>query len=203
VKKYNPLGLFLNSSLKELWIYRYRILSALFLSRESIIPVVCIDEFRGLFDTSDRRRYLERKKQFNLEFFKSLRVMCTSNDMNLVLVVASQDPLRKIVGRVGQTSRFFNVFNQIIVNPFNLEEAEEFVQMKGDQAQFDNVERDYMLNLSRRGGLRGQYWPIVLESVGQLIEDDKNLLGLTYHPKDRSYLRDLRRRLQDKLNAVM
>ena len=57
--------------------------------------------------------------------------MADSQNTNLVLVIVSQDPLKKIVGKVGHESGFFNIFNHIRLGSFSLEEAEDFVQTKG------------------------------------------------------------------------
>jgi hypothetical protein len=157
------------------------------LSREAVIPVLCIDEFNSIAGDSQHRR------QFNLSFFRSLRNMANSHDMNLVLVIASQDPLKKIVGRVGHESGFFNIFDLITIRPFSLAEAEDFVQTKGDQAQFTDIERDYLLKLGGRGWwLWRKYWPICLEQIGELMYPDRGKL------KDKQYWRNLRKKLVGK-----
>jgi hypothetical protein len=163
------------------------------LSREEIVPVLCIDEFGNIASNS------QRKKQFNLDFFRSLRTMADSQNMNLVLVIASQDPLKKIVGRVGHESGFFNIFNRITVRPFCLSEAEDFVQTKGDQAHFTDIERDYLLKLGGQGWwLWRRYWPIRLEQVGALIWSDRALGADYYQPEDKQYWRNLKKRLAEE-----
>ena len=85
--------------------------------------VLCIDEFEGL----------SNRQIFNLSFFRSLRAMAQAG---LVLVVASRKPLIDIVGRDGETSGFFNIFEQLTLKPFNIDIARKFAQDKGDQAGF-------------------------------------------------------------------
>ncbi len=173
------------------------------LSRTGIIPVVCIDEFSGLFDQEERSRYRDRRKEFNLDFFRSLRVMCENPDINFVLVIASQDSLKKIVGQAGRASGFFNIFNQIIVRPFNLNEAEEFIEDKGNQALFTDVERDQMLKLGAPGwGISRRYWPIRLELIGELILSDKLSNTSQYRPDDPRYWKKFKRKLEEKYREV-
>ena len=163
------------------------------LSREEIVPVLCIDEFGNVTSNPQRR------KQFNLDFFRSLRTMADSQNTNLVLVIASQDPLKKIVGRVGHESGFFNIFDRIMVRPFSLSEAEDFVQTKGDQAQLTDIERDYLLKLGGQGWwLWRKYWPIRLEQAGALIWSDRALNANCYQPEDKQYWRNLKRRIAEK-----
>jgi hypothetical protein len=162
------------------------------LSREAITLVLCIDEFNSIANS------LQRKKQFNLDFFRSLRMLADSQTTNLVLVIASQDPLRKIVGRVGHESGFFNIFSQITVKPFRLSEAESFVQTKGDQAQFTDLERDYLLKFGGKGRwIWCKYWPIRLELAGGTIWSDRALGPGHYFPKEKAYWNNLKKRLAE------
>src|SRR5436853_2386273 len=92
-------------------------------SRRHQVIVLCIDEFEGFGN----------HQEFDLNFFTALRAL---TQCGLCLVVASKEPLINIVGELGKTSGFFNVFRQCILNPFTTKEAEYFVQAKGDQARF-------------------------------------------------------------------
>jgi hypothetical protein len=154
-----------------------------------IITVLRIDEFTGI------ARY---KKEFNLDFFRSLRAMASDENTNLVLVIASQIPLQKTVGKVGHESGFFNIFHNIPLRPFNLDEAEEFVQSTGDEARFDDLERDYLLKLGLRGkGLRRKHWPVLLEEAGNLLWEkklnDKNYSQLS----SKTYWRKLKKEMAE------
>lgn len=173
------------------------------LSRTGIIPVVCIDEFSGLFEQGERSRYRDRRREFNLDFFRNLRVMCENPDINLVLVIASQNSLKRIVGQAGRASGFFNIFNQITVRPFSLNEAEDFIEDKGNQALFTDIERDQMLRLGASGWeISRRYWPIRLELIGELILNDKLSNTSQYRPDDPNYWKKFKRKLEEKYRQI-
>lgn len=163
------------------------------ISRKKIVTVLCIDEFNNITINP------QRKKQFNLAFFRSLRNMADSQNSSFVLVIASHNSLKRIVGRIGHESGFYNIFDQIMIKPFRLTEAEDFVQTKGDQAQFTDLERDHLLKLGGRGWwLWSQYWPLQLEQTGKAMWDDRVLGPDYFQPEDRKYWRKLKKRLGQK-----
>ena len=155
-------------------------------------PILCIDEFEGL----------DNEQEFDLNFFRSLRSIA---EAGLVLVVASKRPLIEIVGEPGKTSGFFNIFEQLTIEPFNLEEAEAFAKAKGNQAGFTDQERDLLL---KYGQTEEQRWsPLRLQLVGKMLLGDKLLgekEGIRYYsPNDPSYWQKFERRLEDKYRGVV
>ena len=161
---------------------------------EKIVPVLCIDEFEGFFNTPGRRQ------QFDMDFFRSLRLM--ANEQHLVLIVVSQASLRKIVGKIGRTSGFFNVFDPIEVRPFTLQEAQNFIETKGNQADFSFLEKDRMLKYGREGRIFKQYWPLRLELVGEMLLTDKEMGSDHYRPLEREYWKEFKKVLEQRYGNV-
>jgi hypothetical protein len=156
------------------------------------VPVLCIDEFEGFGD----------RGVFDLHFFSALRAM-TQN--GLCLIVASKRPLIEVVGEYGKTSGFFNVFEQLMIRPFSVKEAERFVQSKGAQAGLTDQERTYLLQYGQHAG---KYWPIRLQLVGKMLLEDKLLAAQEqdsdyYQPEDPHYWQEFERRLEEAYQGVM
>ena len=155
-------------------------------------PVLCIDEFEGFGDL-----YL-----FDLSFLKGLRAM---TQLGLVLVVASKKPLFDIVGENGNTSGFFNVFEQLTLTPFTAEEAGAFVQAKCIQAGFNDDERDRLLQYGQVGE---QLWlPVRLQLVGKMLLEERRLAEREstdhYRPIDPHYWQKFEQRLEEKYRGVV
>jgi hypothetical protein len=162
------------------------------LKSKNQISILCIDEFEGF----------DNRNEFDLNFYIGLRAIA---QMGLGLVIASKNPLIDIVGDYGKTSGFFNVFEQHVLKPFNLEEAEKFAQAKSIQAGFTDQERIYLL---RYGQNDEQLWPpLRLQLVGKMLLEDKNLAVTEgshyYRPNDLNYWRDFERRLEEKYQGVV
>jgi hypothetical protein len=156
------------------------------LKESHLTPILCIDEFEGL----------NNRAEFNLQFFRGLRAISTSG---LGLVIASKRTLLSIVGSDGQTSGFFNIFEACMLKAFNEKEAREFVQVKGDQAQFNEQERTLLLKYGQQGE---QGWPpLRLQLAGKLLLDDKN--DGSCHPNNLDYQRFFTTRLEEKYRAVV
>jgi serine/threonine protein kinase len=156
------------------------------------IALLCIDEFEGL----------GKRQEFTLDFFTSLRAM---TQIGLGLVVASRSPLIDIVGDIGKTSGFFNVFEQLTLEPFSLEEAQAFVQAKGHQAGFTDHERNCLL---KYGQVEKDQWPpIRLQLVGKMLLEDKTLARKEgshyYRPNDPGYWQKFEQRLEEKYRGVV
>ena len=155
-------------------------------------PVICIDEFERFSD----------RQSFDLNFFTSLRAM---TQFGLILVVASKSPLIEVVGDYGNTSGFFNVFEQLTLKPFTAREAEIFVQAKGAQAGFTEEEQKRLLQYGQE---IGTYWPLRLQLTGKLLLEDK-VLSLKendssyYRPSDTHYWHDFEERLKEKYRGVV
>ncbi|MCX9025985.1 MAG: helix-turn-helix domain-containing protein [Candidatus Methanoperedens sp.] len=159
-------------------------------------PVLCIDEFESLC----------KCRGFRLDFLEHLRAL---TQIGFVLVTASKRPLIEVVddvmGTEGQTSPFFNVFEQITLNPFSQREAEQFVCEKGTQAAFNEQERAFLL---RYGQQERQQWPpLRLQLVGEMLEMDKMLAQQgepeRYRPQDPSYWEVFEKRLCEKYRGVV
>ena len=167
------------------------------LRAKQLTPVLCIDEFEHFGNSA----------VFDLSFFTSLRSL-TGPGLELCLVVASKTPLIDIVGDIGKTSGFFNVFEQLTLNPFDVAEAEEFVQGKGAQADFTEQECDYLRTYGREYTTDGPQWPpLRLQLVGEMLEQDKRLAASHhprhYRPTDVTYWKDFEQRLTEKYRGMV
>ena len=155
-------------------------------------PVLCVDEFEGFSD----------QHVFGLSFLKGLRAMA---QVGLVLVVASKRPLFDIVGENGNTSGFFNIFEQLILAPFTVEEAESFVQAKSIQAGFTDHEHDRLLRYAQ--GDEQEWLPIRLQLVGKMLLEQKRLAEREgqnhYRPTDPLYWKQFEQRLEEKYRGVV
>ncbi len=160
------------------------------------IPVLCIDEFEALC----------KCRGFCLEFLENLRAL---TQIGLVLITASKRPLIEVVDNVmgaeGRTSPFFNVFEQVTLNPFSRQDAERFADEKGAQAGFDAQERGFLLQYGQQE--RQQWPPLRLQLVGNMLEVDKMLARTSdperYRPQDPSYWQDFETRLNEKYGGTV
>jgi transcriptional regulator with XRE-family HTH domain len=127
------------------------------------VPVLCIDEFEGFGN----------RAEFTLDFFRALRAMTQKFD--LVLVAISRSSLSAIVGKDVETSGFFNIFEQLTLAPFDFQEASEFIQLKGQQANFTEIEYQCMW---KYGEESKQEWPpLRLQLVGKMLLADRVQAG--------------------------
>jgi hypothetical protein len=144
------------------------------------VPVLCLDEFEAFGD----------HHTFQLSFFAGLRALTQAG---LVLVVASKHPLIEIVGDYGRTSGLFNVFEQLTLKPFTPQEVERFARDKSAQARFTPAEYARLLHY-------GQAWPVRLQLVGKLLQEDQALAhgvdATYYRPEDQSYWDEFEERLE-------
>lgn len=162
------------------------------LQAQHIKPVLCVDEFEGFFN----------QKDFDCDFFAGLRYLATNG---LILVTVSKRPLMDLVGEHCQTSGFFNIFEQITLKPFNELEAEEFVQAKGKQANFNGDERAVVL---KYGQVNKQEWPpLRLQLVGKNPLEDKKLAVQGhpeyYQPGKQDYWKDFGQRVEEIYRGVV
>jgi len=156
------------------------------LQENQLSPILCIDEFEGF----------SNKTEFNLLFFRELRAISSTG---LGLVVASKRTLMNIIGNDGYASGFFNIFEACILRPFNEKEATEFVQIKGDQAKFNEQERQLLFQFGQQG--EQQWHPLRLQLAGKLLLDDKNEGNC--HPQEREYQQTFAAKLEEKYLAVV
>lgn len=155
------------------------------LKAKQITPVLCIDEFEGLGN----------RKEFTLDFFRGLRAM--THSYGLVLVVASRNPLSAVVGKDVETSGFFNIFEQIVLEPFNIDEASEFIQQKGRQAAFTEQESAWMW---KYGEESEQEWPALrLQLIGKMLLDIRQQVQQNTRNDAQN---DIRQKFEQRLEQV-
>ena len=154
------------------------------LKAKNKVPVLCIDEFEGF----------GKRQEFTLDFYRALRAMTQKFD--LALVVVSRNPLSQVVGKDGETSGFFNVFETCMLEPFGVQEARDFIQAKGQQANFGQLEYACMW---KYGEISEQKWPpLRLQLVG------KQLLAEKDQQRDAPlYWQQFERRLEDVYRGVV
>jgi transcriptional regulator with XRE-family HTH domain len=129
------------------------------LQKKHIIPVLCIDEFEGFGN----------RKEFTLDFFRALRAM--TQKFGLTLIAVSRSPLSAIVGKDVETSGFFNIFEQLTLKPFSVEEAREFIQAKGKEADFTQQEYELIWKYGEEDV--HQWPPLRLQLVGKMLLADR------------------------------
>lgn len=135
------------------------------LVEEGQTPVLFIDNFEAF----------TKQEEFNSRFFEALRAM---TQVGLALVVASRQSLIRIVSRSTNRSPFFNVFAQIKLSSFDLNEAQEFVHSKAIQAGFTDQEQDDMLHYGQDSS--GRWPPLRLQLVGNMLLEKKDRNRLDY-----------------------
>jgi AAA domain len=153
--------------------------------------ILCIDEFEGL----------SKKADFDLNFFKGMRSIAQTG---LTLVTASKNSLPDIVGKPGETSGFFNIFQQLTLAPFTYDETWTFAEKKGLQAGFTKQEQDVLL---KYGKIDEQAWsPARLQLVGKILQNDIYLAKTEgthyYRPNDESYWEYFEKRLDDGYGTI-
>ncbi len=150
------------------------------------IYVLCIDEFEGI--------------KFDERLLNSLRSLATSG--KLCIITASRRPLFSIIkDKLGKTSPFFNIFEQIQLGLFGYEEAEKFATEKGPQAGFDCPEQQYLLQYAEEGGNQQRWYPIKLQLVGEMIEEDRYYHQ--YQPDNAEYWQRFRATMNERLSGLM
>ncbi|HEY4032547.1 MAG TPA: AAA family ATPase [Ktedonobacteraceae bacterium] len=161
----------------------------------AVTPVLCIDEFEGFFN----------KQAFDFEFLANLRYLA-QND-RLVLVIGSKSQLIDLVSEHYKTSPFFNIFDQLLLKPFDKAEAEEFAQKKSTQAGWNDEERAALLTYGQEKKGQHKWSPLRLQLVGQMLLEDKYLAATGmpnyYRPDDAIYWREFEQRLEEKYRGVM
>ena len=154
------------------------------LKAKNIVPVLCIDEFEG-FGNRD---------EFTLDFFRALRAMTQKFD--LVLVAISRSPLHAIVGKDVETSGFFNIFEPLTLEPFDVSEAGEFIQAKGRQANF--IELEYQCIWKYGEESEHEWPPLRLQLVGKMLLADR---GQSAH--NSAFWQKFEQRLEDVYRGVV
>lgn len=155
------------------------------------IPILCLDEFEAFCKLPD----------VHLAVLEHLRALIQSG---LGVVLVSQRPLLDVVaalsGEQQRASPFFNVFRQITLRPFTVQEALSFVTAKGSQAHFSQEEQDYLLRYGRQED-QDLWPPLRLQLTGTLLQEDKALAvqenPVCYRPQDPDYWQDFARRVEE------
>ncbi len=124
---------------------------------KKLVPVLCVDEFE----------HFGGNQEFTLDFFAGLRAMCNTSD--LVLVIASKQPLYLVAHKSAQGSPFFNIFERILLKPFTFSETEQFIREKGNAARLSPQERDYLWNYGRVSPSEQAWLPLRLQLAGKLL----------------------------------
>jgi transcriptional regulator with XRE-family HTH domain len=154
------------------------------LKNSNTIPILCIDEFEGLGD----------RKEFTLDFFRGLRAM--AHGYGLVLITISRQPLSAVVGKDVETSGFFNIFEQVTLEPFTYEEAADFIQEKSKQANFTEPESQC---LWKYGEESEREWPALrLQLVGKMLMEERGQRG-----NDAKYWQRFEQRLEEIYKEVV
>ena len=154
------------------------------LKAKGIVPVLCIDEFEGFGN----------RAEFTLDFFRGLRAMTQKFD--LVLIAISRSSLSTIVGKDVETSGFFNIFEPLTLEPFDFSEASVFIQVKGMQASFTEIEYQCIW---KYGEESVQEWPpLRLQLVGKMLLADRG-----QSTQDPLYWQRFEQRLEDVYRGVV
>ncbi len=154
------------------------------LKAKNKVPVLCIDEFEGF----------SNRQEFTLDFFRALRAMTQKFD--LALVIVSRTSLSQVVGKDVETSGFFNIFEPCTLVPFAVQEAREFIQAKGQQANFGQLENACMW---KYGEVSEQEWPpLRLQLVGKMLLAEQGQLR-----DDPLYWRHFEQRLENVYRGVV
>lgn len=153
---------------------------------KKIVPVLCIDEFESF----------SGRPEFSRDFFEGLRAMTQVS--NLVLVIASKNPLHRVVTKNAQGSHFFNIFEHLFLKPFPYTDTEQFIQEKGKQAGFTPQERDYLLKYGRESDNEKAWLPLRLQLAGKILE-----VELDQARRDPYYRQSFEERFKMTYEAVM
>jgi transcriptional regulator with XRE-family HTH domain len=153
---------------------------------KKIVPVLCIDEFESF----------SSRPEFSRDFFEGLRAMTQVSD--LVLVIASKNPLHLVVTKNAQGSPFFNIFERLFLKPFPYTDTEQFIQEKGKQASFTPQERDYLWKYGRVSDTEKAWLPLRLQLAGKILEEE-----LDQARRDPHYRQSFEERFKMTYEAVM
>lgn len=141
--------------------------------------VLCLDNFDALVQS----------KEINNRFFDGLRSL-THRDLSLV--VSSTQPLIHLIAK-NTSGKFFNMFNQITLDPFRRDEASGFLAEKGKRAGFSRYEQARLLDASRD---RQGWVPLRLQIGGKLLLIDKKANVTKDLLQDTGYWRLFQERLE-------
>ncbi len=153
---------------------------------KKLVPVLCIDEFERISD----------RQEFSLDFYEGLRAMTTTLD--LVLVIASKNPLHLVVSKNAQGSPFFNIFERLLLKPFTYTDAEQFIREKSNAAGFTPQERDYLWKYGRESEDEQAWLPLRLQLTGKILSED-----LHRARREPDYERSFAERFQEIYAAVV
>lgn len=152
------------------------------------LPLLCLDEFEGFGN----------HKEFDKDFFSGMRSL--ADTLGLCIVTVSKSPLIDIVGEIGQTSGFFNIFRQLRLQPFTSEETGEFLATKSKLAGFS-------LEDTERLNTYGQGLPVRLQLACKQLLEDKIMYArgksYPYVLGDLKYWASFGERLDDEYRAII
>ncbi len=199
---------FVKEALKELGAATYKYpaassplsrltLAARMLKEQSILAVLCIDEFEGLLG----------KPGFDKGFLEELRTV--AQDEGLVLIATNRQPIHQVIEHLtGATSPLFNIMPELVLNFFTEQEAQQFVNEKSVQAGLDQGEQDFLLECAAQtDATGGRGWPPMhLQLVGSELAKAK-YLGATgqgrYDLGDAAYRLALQQRIDTQYKKLV
>jgi hypothetical protein len=155
------------------------------------VLVLYIDEFESL---CERGIFTQQVLQF-------MRSICQAG---LGLVTVSKCSLIEITIE-GRSSPFFNIFEQVVLKPFTVEEAREFVRHKGEQADLSLEEQEKLLLYAQD---ESRLWPPAkLQLAGKQLLGDKllaqNGTPHIYRPQDPHYWREFQERVEQTYSSIV
>ena len=160
------------------------------LQSNGTVPVICIDKFERICKIPER-------------CFETLEKLRALTQIGLCLVTASRQPVGRIIRNTESatdTSPFDNVFMVFHLAPFSLQEAQEFIHIKGAAAELTEAEQEKILQYARHKESE-QWFPWKLQLAGTLLHNDKMLAGEgyrdTYRPHDPAYWQEFEQRIQE------
>jgi transcriptional regulator with XRE-family HTH domain len=160
------------------------------LQSQGLVPVICIDKFERVCKIPER-------------CFETLEKLRALTQLGLCLVTASRYPIGRVIRETGSatdTSPFDNVFMVFHLAPFSLQEAQEFIQIKGAEAELTEAEQEKVLHYARHKESE-QWFPWKLQLAGTLLHNDKMLASEgyrdIYRPHDPDYWQEFEQRIQE------
>ncbi|MEH2270153.1 MAG: AAA-like domain-containing protein [Nostoc sp.] len=124
--------------------------------RQGILPVLCLDDFKTLFDN---------KSEFNNDFYNNLRSLMNNN--TLMLIIASQRKLDFYSKKHQLTSSFFNLGQVIELVEFKEDEVKDLVRLPA--STINGAAPALSMDEQRLSQQLGGSHPFLLQIAGGLV----------------------------------
>lgn len=124
--------------------------------RQGILPILCLDDFKTLFDN---------KSEFNNDFYNNLRSLMNNN--TLMLVIASQRNLDFYSKKHQLTSSFFNLGHVINLGELKEDEVKDLVRLPASTVS--GIAPALSLDEQRLSQQLGGSHPFLLQIAGGLV----------------------------------